>query len=110
MPHVVDMMSMWNVMTRLSRPSSENYVDSIHESIRKVITGMSPLVKAKLYDGIIHQGLKLEEKLMFVDSKLQRMIRNEHQSEGMNGISPGQCRILLLISLAGKRLKRKRGA
>lgn len=88
MPHVVDMMSMWNVMTRLSRPSSENYVDSIHESIRKVITGMSPLVKAKLYDGIIHQGLKLEEKLMFVDSKLQRMIRNEHQSEGMNGISP----------------------
>ncbi|MFH1065254.1 MAG: hypothetical protein V1734_01985 [Nanoarchaeota archaeon] len=88
MPHVVDMMSMWNVMTRLSRPSSENYAKSVHDTVRKVITGMSPLVKAKLYDGIIHQGLKLDEKLMFVDSKLQRMIRNEHHGEGMNGISP----------------------
>ncbi|MDI6737578.1 MAG: hypothetical protein QME12_03610 [Nanoarchaeota archaeon] len=88
MPHVVDMMSIWNVMTRLIRPSSESYAKSVHDSVRKVITEMSPLVKAKLYDGIIHQGLKLEEKLMFVDSKLQRLIRNEHHGEGMSGISP----------------------
>ncbi|MDD4878317.1 MAG: hypothetical protein PHO02_04755 [Candidatus Nanoarchaeia archaeon] len=88
MPHVVDMMAMWNVMTRLKKPMPKNYAKLFDDTARAVITSMSPLVKAKLYDGIIHKRLSPEEKLMLVDSKVQRTIRNERTDEGMEGISP----------------------
>lgn len=88
MPHVVEYFAMWNVMTRLKKPISKNYADKLQNNARTIITNMTPLAKAKLYDGIIYSELSLEEKLMLVDSKVQRIVRNEHADEGMEGISP----------------------
>jgi serine protein kinase len=87
-PHVVDMLATWSVMTRLLKPNQEKYSKSLDSETRQIIKDMSPLVKAKLYDGIIHETLARDAKIKLGNAKIQRLLRNEYIEEGLTGISP----------------------
>ncbi|MFA5887352.1 MAG: hypothetical protein WC852_01415 [Candidatus Nanoarchaeia archaeon] len=86
-PHVVQMLSMWGVMTRLIRPDMLHYpAKSLEDEDREIIGEIDCLKKAIIYDGEIPR-FNIEKRLRLTNAKVQRMLRTEFKEEGMTGVS-----------------------
>lgn len=87
-PHVVEMLATWSVMTRLLKPNQDRYTKVLDSDERMILHDMTPLIKAKLYDGRIHETLEREAKIKLGNARIQRLLRNEYHEEGLTGVSP----------------------
>ncbi|MBU4456216.1 MAG: hypothetical protein KKA65_01830, partial [Nanoarchaeota archaeon] len=110
-PHILDMLSLWAVMSRLQKPQNEKYANQgFTFEKQNIIKIINPLIKARLYDGILHDTLDLEQKKILSDKKLQKLLRNEFSIEGMTGISPRKIQNLITDIISKKELEEaKRG-
>lgn len=105
-PHVLDMLSLWSVMSRLEKPEEKHFRNrGFSFNKQGIVEIISPLVKARLYDGELHESLSLEEKKMLSDKSLQKLIRNEFSDEGMRGISPRTMQNLITDIISRKELE-----
>lgn len=93
-PHVLEIVSLWAVLTRLEKPVPDHYKDiGLSEEKEGIASGLTPLQKAKLYAGEIPGDISQEMRQHFLDQYLLRLVKQEHQnreieSEGMYGVSP----------------------
>jgi len=93
-PHVIDLLSIWAVMTRLKPCCLSLYEPGDHDLLKK----MNPRLKAKLYDGeCLQKDFTLDEEARL--TALQGKIWDESQGsvvyEGRFGVSPRDVRTLL---------------
>ncbi|HYG75714.1 MAG TPA: serine protein kinase PrkA [Planctomycetota bacterium] len=73
-PHTIDVAALWAVLTRLRRPDPGKYSSELAGVIRR----LTPLDKAKLYDGgVVPEGLSTEEKRLLRSAIPQ--LRDEHR-------------------------------
>jgi len=110
-PHVLDLLALWSVMSRLKKPIQSNFQNQgLNISKQDIVELIDPLIKARIYDGELHDSLELEEKKMLGDKSLQKILRNEHSDEGMQGISPRTMQNLITDIISRKELEEaKRG-
>lgn len=86
-PHVVQMLSMWGVMTRLIKPEMSHYPPkSLEDEDREILGEIDCLKKAIIYEGEIPR-FNIEKRLRLTNAKMQRMLRTEFKEEGMTGVS-----------------------
>lgn len=96
-PHVGWTVALWAVLTRLKKPNSINYPPHISS----IVSHLSPLDKAKLYDtGEMPVNLPPEERKLLRSSI--RKIRDEYQNipyyEGRMGASAREIRSILALA------------
>jgi len=83
------MVALWAVMTRLEEPAIENYaLKELSTEQIEIASVLTPIEKAKLYNGELPEELEDYEKMILKDKYLQKVLRNEHPLEGINGVSP----------------------
>lgn len=93
-PHVASTIALWAVLTRLKKPNSINYPPNIST----LISGLSPLDKAKLYDnGDIPNSLSAEDRKLLKASlrKLREEYVNIPYYEGRMGASAREMKSIL---------------
>ncbi len=115
-PHTAEVAALWSVLTRLRRPCAENY----EEPMRGVVTKLTPVEKANLYDsGEVPAHFSEEEKkVLRAGIREVREEFEEHEAEfegifgaeyeGRRGVSPRE--MLTLLSRAAESGAAGRGA
>lgn len=103
-PHVSWALSLWAVLTRLKKPNSINYPPHISS----LITHLTPLEKAKLYDeGEMPMGLSPDDRKLLRSNYAK--IRNEYSNipyyEGRMGASVREIKSLLFEALQNSSYK-----
>lgn len=96
-PHVAEALALWAVMCRLERPLLEGVERP--EGINKVLAGMSPLDKARLYaEGRVPDGVPRDvaNSLTALIPELYRERARDEGYEGRRGPSPRALKGLLL--------------
>jgi serine protein kinase len=97
-PHVSWTLALWAVLSRLKKPNSVNFPPSIHS----IISAMTPLEKAKLYDnGSISETISPEERkiLKASISKLKNEYSNIPYYEGRMGASVREIKTILFDAI-----------
>jgi serine protein kinase len=93
-PHVTWTVALWAVLTRLKKPNSINYLPNVST----IVSNLSPLEKAKLYDhGEVPGGLPPEDKkvLRATIRKLHEEYTNVPYYEGRMGASSREMKSIL---------------
>jgi serine protein kinase len=93
-PHVSWTISLWSVLTRLKKPNSINYPPNVST----LISGLSPLEKARLYDmGDMPNSISAEDRKLLRASL--RKLRDEYSNipyyEGRMGASAREMKTVL---------------
>ena len=94
-PHTTYIAALWAVLTRLKRPSAENY----EKSVRDVVAALSPLEKADLYAlGKVPENVTPEKARELKAAVPDLMAEGEGTSEyeGRRGASPREMKMILL--------------
>ncbi len=113
-PHAMEILALWSVMTRLKKPDAHVYRDAgFSRDKQAIIEDLQPIVKARLYDGEIHDALELKDRQMLKDKAMQKLLRNEHvrnelYDEGMSGISPRRVQNMITDMLSKKEMEEAR--
>ncbi|MFH1455986.1 MAG: hypothetical protein ABIF40_03485 [archaeon] len=117
MPYVADFISLFGVLTRLMKPSSNYYAEhEVDQASINLIKKLSPIQKAQILDGIIPERLTRTEKALIKRPRLQRLISQEFdklgvkitsnsftiEREGMQGLSPRRVREFVAEVIADK--------
>ncbi|MCD6497999.1 MAG: serine protein kinase PrkA [Deltaproteobacteria bacterium] len=99
-PHVLEMASVWAILTRLYRPEAEAYP----ESIREAVSRLSALDKALFYSDDVLPDWVEGDVLRTLQASKRQMVE-EHQQwpnyEGNSGVSPRT--VLAILLAAGRR-------
>lgn len=93
-PHVGWSVALWAILSRLKKPNSINYPPTIST----IISNLTPLEKAKLYDqGDLPGGLSLEDRKLLRSSirKLREEYANVPYYEGRMGASARELKSML---------------
>jgi serine protein kinase len=94
LPHTTGCLALWAVLSRLKRPLTKNK----SPMLTKLLEGLTPLVKAKLYDsGELPEGLTDEERRE-LKAHLEELIeesQNQPYYEGMLGASARELKSLV---------------
>lgn len=97
-PHVLELAATWAVLCRLKKPNATHYASSL----AYLINALTPMEKARLYD-----GTQMPARLSAEDRKLLRSnlenIRREYRDipyyEGRTGPSPREIKLILFDAL-----------
>ncbi len=96
-PHVISVVSLWAVMTRLLRPNPELYP----AEVKAIIGKLGPLAKAKLYDSLELPDFcneKEKEILKGYYKKIKTETKGTLAYEGRFGASPRELKQILLYA------------
>lgn len=94
-PHTTFVAALWATLTRLRRPDPDNYPNSV----REIISGLTPLEKADLYSrGKVPEGIGAENARELKKVIPDMMSEGEGSSnyEGRYGASPREMKMILL--------------
>ncbi|GEM_PF-1864220 len=133
MPHTLEIAALWAVMTRYIKPNKDynkSYYGKIESEEKDVVSKITPLIKARLYDGDLNKtktrddskasiynpnALGMVDKAILSRKHLQRLIRNEYSLgkvdaiEGMDGISPSIMQNLFTDIIGSENMLRLKG-
>ena len=97
MPHTTKALGLWAVMTRLKRPQLKNK----SAALTRVLEGLSPLAKAKLYDSAELPEKLSDEERREIRSHLEELIeeqQNQPYYEGILGASARELKTLIQVA------------
>jgi serine protein kinase len=95
-PHAMYVAALWAVLSRLRRPSAENFSE---RSLGQLAEDLTPMEKAELYaDGTTPKRMGSDETLRLKNGIAEVMAESEQGVvyEGLTGASPREMRTLLL--------------
>lgn len=100
-PHVVELLGMWAVLTRVLKPNPSSYPSEI----RALIGKLKPIDKVRIYSGgVVPVYFSSKEKITLRKhlNKISEEMEGTAAYEGRFGVSPRELKILLLNAAQNK--------